>query len=179
MPNDRNGRPFSVLSGNLDGEYHFVKINSNGELGVILPLELVTQAVSGIDVAHKYVHSGIAYSAQYLYTISNGATSYTQFTTPAGSPYIHLKPSSIQTDGPKIVTDILEGPDAVSNGTLITPLNRNRNFPDASQVVVKRDVGISLGAGKILPADYIGGGTGTGGTVRTGGGCFQRQRVGT
>lgn len=132
-------------------------------------IERVTGAHPVITTDHAAIHDGIAFSAVKKFaSLAAGASAYLEFIVPAGA-YVHFKPVSIQADGPKVTLQIIEAPTLTTGTTAITPVNRRRvGTPTASLVTIHSDPS-GISAGTIVDQDYIGGGTGAGGSTVSGG----------
>lgn len=133
----------------------------------LLQLERVTFGEKVITTDHANIHEGVAYSYPVKFTIAAGASAYLEILPPAWA-FVHFKPVAIESDGPKILAQLIEAP-TTTPGTPVTPVNRRRlGTPPAAATVIRiNPTGVS--GGTVLDQDYIGGGTGKGGTQTSGG----------
>lgn len=129
--------------------------------------ERVTHGKKVITTDHGNIHAGIAFGYATKFTVAAGASAYLEVLTPA-TGYVHWKPTAIQTDGPKILVQLIEAP-TTTPGTVVASSNRRRvGTPPVSTVIVRTNpTGVS--GGTVIDQDYVGGGTGAGLSSVTGG----------
>lgn len=131
-------------------------------------IEEITGAARTITTDHDFIHKGIAFTTASKFTIAAAASAYLEIIVPVGS-YVHFKPTSIQTDGPKITVQLIEAPTLTTGSTVVVPVNRRRvGTPTLSLLTVKNNP-TAVSAGTVLDQDYVGGGTGAGGSTVSGG----------
>lgn len=131
-------------------------------------VENITGGMKNISTDHALIHGGQAFTAVNKFTVANAASAYLEIIVPAGA-YVHFKPISMQSDGPKITIQLIEAPTITTGSTAVTPVNRRRiGTPTASLLTVKNNP-TAVSGGTILDQDYIGGGTGAGGSTTSGG----------
>lgn len=131
--------------------------------------ERVTHGKKNISSDHAYIHEGYAFSYCHLFTIAAGAQAFLEILTPPAGTYIHFKPVSIQTDGPKILVQLVEAPTVGTPGTPVVPLNRRRVGTPSVATTVMRVGPASVSGGVVLDQFYVGGGTGSGANAVSGG----------
>lgn len=97
-----------------------------------------TGADVGVELEHHLNHIGKAFIIEKVYTLASGATKDFVFETPAeGTFEIHIVPDAKATL--KLNLKLYEDTEADADGTLVTPLCRNRAHPTSSSVVVRED----------------------------------------
>lgn len=135
---------------------------------IVNPVEEVTGGYKSITTDHAAIHGGIAFTVAHKFTIAAAGSAYLEFIVPAGA-YVHFKPVAMQTDAPKVLVQVIEAPTVTPGTTGKTPMNRRRiGTPTVSVVTVHTDpTGVS--GGTVIDQDYIGGGTGAGGSSVSGG----------
>lgn len=130
-------------------------------------IEEITGSALAISTDHSNIHAGIAYTTTNKFTIAAAGSAYLEMIVPAGA-YVHFKPVSMQTDGPKITIQLIEAPALTTGSTAVVPANRRRVATPTVSIVTVKSNPTAVSAGTVLDQDYIGGGTGNGQTV-TGG----------
>lgn len=131
-------------------------------------IEEVTGGHVAITSDHSNIHKGQAFSVSNKFTIANGASSYLEVIIPADT-YVHFKPITMQSDGPKITVQLIEAPTITTGSTGVTPINRRRLGTPAVSVLTVKNNPTSISAGTIVDQDYIGGGSSAGGNTVSGG----------
>lgn len=140
-------------------------INSASE--TVYDVEIITGGAPTIPTDHKYIHEGKFYQYALKFTVSAGGIYNFVFTTPAASSaYIHFRPAKVSTSGDKVDIELYEGC-STSGGTVVTPVNHNRNSTSAATMIVAYNVSVTSN-GTLLSPSYIAGSAGVGGT-RSGG----------
>jgi hypothetical protein len=135
-----------------------------------LRLDEATLALLTTDYAHHEIHSGNAYSFAYSVQSIGGQTPpadviSVDFTTPDTTKWLHALMHATCEGAARVV--LMEAPTGgCENPTgQLTVLNRNRNSPNTSTLVVNYDSTVGTG-GLILRDEYIGSGVKSGGDVR-------------
>lgn len=131
-------------------------------------IEEVTGAYRQITTDHGLIHQGKAFSIQNKFTLAAAAIGYLELIIPAGA-YVHFKPVSMQSDGPKILIQLIEAPTITTGNSPLVPVNRRRVGTPAVSIVTVKNNPTAVSAGTVLDQDYIGGGTGAGGSTVSGG----------
>lgn len=126
-----------------------------------------SKALKVITNDHADIHANISFAVANKYTIANGTSAYLELKTPVAG-YVNLKPIATQSDGPKILVQLLEAPVFTTGVTPLTPVARKRISPAVSATVIKSNpTAVSAGTG--IDLDYIGGGSAAGGSGGSGG----------
>lgn len=128
-------------------------------------------AIKNITIDHHYIHQG----KKYLYlidaqTISTGSTYAVSFITPsvASGKQIHWRPPKASCSADKLKISLFEG-DAYTGGSDGSSSVYNRNRSSSNETAMQAFVyGSSHVNGDKIDQDYIGGGTGVGGTSSSG-----------
>ena len=128
--------------------------------------ETLTHAVKQISTDHAYIHEGLLFCYPVKVAIAAGQTYKVTFKTPAVTTSgirVHYRPAFISSSGDKVTVTTYESASGNSGGSAVTPINRNRASTKTATVVVT--VGQTVTSnGVIVDMQYIGGGTGVGGT---------------
>lgn len=137
--------------------------------------EALTNYQTVISSDHAYIHKCLAYTA-IIDTGSISSAYNIAFTTPsiADAKYIHWRPVGIRTSADYTKYVLYEG-DSFSSGTAITPINRNRNSSNTSDMQTFVKGATSTPTGTIIDA----GGIGSSGNPfsRTGGGAGENEEL--
>lgn len=134
----------------------------------VVMVEEITGARPTITSDHANIHNGIAFTTANKFTLAAAASGYLEIIVPAGA-YIHFKPVSMQSDGPKITVQLIEAPTLTTGSTAVIPVNRRRIGTPAISVVTVKNNPTAVSAGTVLDQDYIGGGSSAGGSTTSGG----------
>ena len=96
-------------------------------------IDASTRALEVIDYAHHEIHSGSHFYIQGYLVLASGASAYSKLVTPDTGKWVHFI-FNIRSSG--ITTTYLDE-DAVgaTGGTVMTPINNNRNSSSASALV--------------------------------------------
>lgn len=124
-------------------------------------IDSVSHVLTVIPIEHMEIHANQMFAWSEKFSIAEAGVANLVLTTPAVG-YVHFKPPRIDSNGPDITVELVEG-QATTVGTARTPLNRNRNSSVTSDSTLVS--GATLGAGgSTIDTMFIGGGTGVGGT---------------
>lgn len=134
----------------------------------VIQVEEVTGGRPVITTDHGMIHQGGAFTTATKYTVANAASAYLEIIVPADA-YVHFKPITMQSDGPKILVQLIEAPTITTGLTGVTPVNRRRIGTPTPSLVTFHSNPTGVSGGTIIDQDYIGGGTGAGGSSVSGG----------
>lgn len=132
------------------------------------PLELdpLEHALHTTNTEHFEIHKGKGFRMSHLLTVANNATGLFEVRVPAGV-YAHFRIVGINTDGPGILVDLIEGATFVAGTAAVVPVNCNRASTNTTEVRGYTNPG-AIANGNVIDSYFLGGG-GTGGS-RSGGG---------
>ena len=125
-----------------------------------LQRERVTDAQKIIDNDHAYIHAGKLFTHATHFDLLTAASTKFTFLTPA-TGYIHYRPVNVVSSVDKLTVNFYEGSSGNSGGSVITPINRNRNSSAVSGAVFKSGVTVTTNGTK-LTETYMAGSTGIG-----------------
>ena len=124
-------------------------------------VEAVTGAIKTITSDHAAIHKGEGFGISGIFSgVANSSTVNYAFKTPsvASGKHIHLKYKDIQATANKIRVDLYEAPtNAPTNGTDLTPVNRNRvGTPTATSMqAVKSGMTLDLTGATLLNSEQF------------------------
>lgn len=104
-------------------------------------VEKFTGFLSTISSDHNYIHAGKGFSLINTATINDGVTLKFSFTTPnvradSTKKYIHWRPAGISTSAAGLGYRLYEASTNISGGSVVTPVNRNRDSSKKSQMTI-------------------------------------------
>ena len=122
--------------------------------------DALTGFITQISGDHRYIHEGKAFS--YIGNtgaLTAGSGTYSlAIQTPVDTSglRIHLRPAKFSSTANTMLLTIAEG-STITSGSIVTPINRNRNSSNTSRAIVKAGVTVSL-AGTVIDQEAVGGG---------------------
>jgi hypothetical protein len=139
-------------------------------------VESFTSAFKMVTTDHAYIHAGIAYRVMgKTVSLAAGAKANVALTTPADTVgYAHMRPAAFASTANILEVRVTEG-ETITGGSVITPVNQNRNSSRVSAVVAKSGVTVTP-AGLNVGTYSIGSG-GAPSVPRSGGGFGQDNEI--
>jgi hypothetical protein len=137
-------------------------INSLGQLVSVI-VDKFTGFLISISGDHAYIHDGIGFSVfSFISSLASSGTYKVHIKTPA-TKYLHLRPTKLSTSGDKVSYLFYEDSSDTTAGTTFVPINKNRNSDNTSGATFLLNATVTSN-GTLIDYDYIGGGTGVGGS---------------
>jgi len=139
-------------------------------------IEEYTGYIGVIDSDHAYIHSGIAFTS----IINTGSISVAYdicFKTPlttANHQYVHWRPVGITSSSEYVDIQMTEG-ETYTGGVAVTPINRNRNKTNSSEMQAFVKAATCTPAGTLIASTGVGS-TGTP-TATAGGGSGANEEL--
>lgn len=116
-------------------------------------IDSATSSLTIVDYPHHEVHSGSHYYVEGYTTLDNGDSLYVKMVTPDTTKWSHflweISSSFILTT---TLTENATG--GMTGGGSVTPRNNNRNFADASGMVITSGVTVNTGGTIISSASW-------------------------
>ncbi len=123
--------------------YHF-DIATDVWYQTSVQIDSITHVPEVIDYAHHEIHSGSHYFMEGYTTLGNDESLYVKMVTPAGTKWSHfvwdITSSFILT-----TTFTEDATGGMADGSVVTPRNNNRNYPDASGMTITSGVTVNTG----------------------------------
>lgn len=107
-------------------------------LGRVAELDVLGKYLIFINSVHHQRHEGITYGHSGQADLNSGSSKQFIIVTPNTTRWLHFNLALARSSGEANFI-LHEGVTTTSDGTPITPLNVNRNFPDASVATVTQD----------------------------------------
>lgn len=135
--------------------------------------------LSIITTDHKYIHEGKKFNYCKRVSIGAGADYFFTFKTPteADGKQVHWRPPIVSDSADKLSIDLYKNSTVNSAGTEAKTSINNYNETSSNESLMQSfqfDVDISDN-GTMVYLDYIGGGSGAGGSTRSGGATSEKE----
>lgn len=119
-----------------------------------------TDFITWISSDHRYIHEGKGFSyVGNSGSLAAGAKYALYIKTPIASAgaYLHIRPAKFSPTANTMTITIAEA-STVTGGTVVSPINRNRNSSKLSKAIITAGVTVSV-VGTVLEQDAGGGGS--------------------
>jgi len=121
------------MLGGMFGAIGKIAYKTKGNLWRALSIDASTHGINTVDYAHHEVHAGRGYRAGFAFNLANGNTASFACTTPAvGGREMHLTIELHMTSNGTFTW--YEDCTSYSGGTVITPMQHNRNSSNTSDL---------------------------------------------